>query len=333
MSSDPYVKELTSTLSSYALNGIFSALTDGKKLTMPGLPRMSFSLSEIQQAADQFPDEQMRIRMQLRIGLAPFISLSQRERNEQFARTCGQAKWSGVSRSEQDRPLQLLAFWLLNSSDMPPQAHREPIYTPYNRWDVLEYEVRNVMPEGDHGTAIQTHWRRIRSKVSGLTEFRITQNANWASGQMPTYKMLTGGECRLENVHQTNDGDKPGFRFDLVVELESLEIDEEADIRWIREYEYLPGDLGRPDDDGSMVIASIVQVRHAVMSVKFSRSLMPSEVWVIANVPNQDRTVTPKQREVIAPKNGLVTREFFDLPVGYASGIGWRWGEKAVTPE
>lgn len=325
------VAELAGDLGRFARNGIFVALGGGAKLDLPGRPGVRVSVSEIQEAVDLFPDEQMRVRMQQRIGLAPFIHLSQRDRNELFARSCGHSKWAGVPRSEQDRPLRLLARRLLGMEANVQERQVEALRTPYNRWDVLEYEVRNVLPEGDHGTATQTHWRRIRSKVRGLSEFRITQNANWTSGRMPTYKMLTGGEFRIDNIRETTDGGEPGFRFDFVVDIDPLGIDRETDIRWIREYEYLRGDLGRSDDDGSMVIAPIVQIHHAVMSIKFSRALQPNEVWEISNVPNQDRTVVPLLRTIIKPKNGFVSSEFFDLPVGYASGIGWSWGSKATS--
>lgn len=325
MTADEQVNELAAELASFARMGAYDSLSGGVMLILPGSTTAKVSLSDIQEAADLFPDDQMRARIQQRIGLAPYIHMSQRERNELFAKSCGQSKWANVPRSEQDRPLRLLARRLLGPESVAGEDGIDASYTPYNRWDVLEYEVHNVLPEGAIGTATQTHWRRIRSNVEGLTEFRLAQNSNWTSGRMPTYKMITGGEYRLENVRETVEDGYPGFRFDFVVDIEPLALGEPADIRWIREYEHLPGDLGG-DESASMVIASLVRVHHAVMTVKFPRDHPPSEVWEISNLPNQDRTIQPAQRRPIVPKRGLFTAEFFDLAVGYASGIGWSWG-------
>ena len=315
--------DLTDALTSLARDGAYEALAGGLALEFGNGHSLVISLSEIQEAADSFPDETMQMRMKLRIGLAPYITYSQRQRNEMFAASVGTKKWASVPRSEQDRPTRILAGHILTAASRPKDV--PTAFTPYNAWEVLDYKVQNLLPDGGVGDAVQTHYRHIRSKVDGLTQFRITQNANWASGQMPSYRLLTAGECKVENVRETREGDEPGYRFDFVVDIDPLALGEDLEIQWIRTYPFALGDLGKPGTDASMVIAPILSVRHAVISIKFPKTLTPSEVWEIVNVPSQDRTVPPSERKPIELKSGVATREFFDVPVGYASGIGWKW--------
>lgn len=328
MTNDGLVDELARRLAKFAALGIHEALGSGALLQLPGSPGRRISLGEVQAAADAFPDEAMRIRIQTRLGLSPYVKYGQRDRNELFADTfTPRRKYSLLKRADQQRPLRLLATHILADAATEP-LNTETFdggLTPYRMWDVIEYEVHQSLPDGKFGKAIQTHRRLIQSKVDGLNQFRIVQNTNWPSGGMPRYQMISGGECRTENLRATTIGGFAGFRFDLVINIDTLNKGAELDLRWLREYDFEPGDLGQVGDTGSLVVSPIVRVKRASMSVRFSKQLTPRSVWLISNVPEQDRTQVPASRRLLKLDNGVASAQFIDLPEGYASGIGWAW--------
>lgn len=320
--------ELAQLLVTFAARGIYEVLGEKSPLEVSGVAMRAITLRDVQASADAFPDKNMQMRIQARLGLNPYAGLSQRDRNDVFAKTFpNRRKYSSLPRSDQNRPLRLLARQLMSDAtlaDEPSPSVRDAVGV-YDRWDVLEYEVDHSFPGAAGGHGVQVHRRLIRSNVDTLTQFRITQKSNWPSGGMPEYQMLSAGDIHVEKTTATVEGGEPGYRFDLVIDIPSVELGHLFELKWMRTYDFQRGDLGREGDTGSVDLSPITVVQHADIRVRFSRDLVPSRVWKISGVPSIDRTEVPIVTDSLALRSNAVSVKFSNIPVGYSVGVGWRW--------